>query len=553
MFFIIGFLVYFNALFGEFVWDDFFLFVRNVHAQKISGAFFFFSPNAYIQHANQSPEGFYRPLMHVYFSFVWSITHGSFLFHVFQVSLHIINAILVFKLLKLFTKERIAFCLGLVFLLHPMNVEAVAYISATQDTLYFTLGMIALLILIHRTHKKIHLILASLLLLFSLLVRESGIQFILIFILYGMLFQKTNLVKSIFVGAAVFLVYIYMRVGVAKVIYFKEKISPIMELSLQERMMSMPKIIFHYIYTFTFPLKLHTSQMWIVEKISFFDFYLPLFVNIVFVIAIILGLIYLLKTNRKEARSYLFFLAWFVFGIGLFLQIIPLDFTVTERWFYFPMVGLLGMIGVSVKNIAIQNKKTKTGLIIIFVFLLILFSLRVIVRNIDWQTPFKLYSSDILYSPESFDLNTNLGVEYGNKGETQTAIAYTTRSVEHAPYNFVNFNNLGVLYAKKNDFEKSEYYFKKSLAESENYYPAYYNFAYSYVDSKNYKEARLLLERALRKFPESSELWVLLGEVEYRLDNKKGALKAVKQAHLINPSDYTKFLYESVLYNRPIN
>jgi hypothetical protein len=51
------------------------------------------------------------------------------------------------------------------------------------------------------------------------------------------------------------------------------------------------------------------------------------------------------RTSKAETRAYLFFGAWASLGILAHLQIIPLDMTAAETWLYFPMPGILGMLG----------------------------------------------------------------------------------------------------------------------------------------------------------------------------------------------------------------
>jgi len=54
---------------------------------------------------------------------------------------------MVFVLLQRYLKRLVAFAAALVFLVHPMNIEAVSYISATQTTLSLFFGLIALLLI----------------------------------------------------------------------------------------------------------------------------------------------------------------------------------------------------------------------------------------------------------------------------------------------------------------------------------------------------------------------------------------------------------------------
>src|SRR5258708_27738500 len=83
---------------------------------------------------------------------------------------------------------------------------------------------------------------------------------------------------------------------------------------------------------------------------------------------------------------------WFLFGILFHSQIFPLDQTVADRWFYFPIVGILGMIGVLLEVFHINLKNIWIfSAVLIFVILL---SLRTFIRSVDWRDDFTLASHD---------------------------------------------------------------------------------------------------------------------------------------------------------------
>ena len=128
----VGLVVYFNSLFGEFVWDDIPQVVFSPLVTSLSVIPEIFS----ISQVNI----FYRPFFLSYLTIVNVISHGNvFFFHIFQLGMHIINAILVFLIFRKYFKEIIALVLSLIFLVHPINVEAVSYISAVSDVIVFSL------------------------------------------------------------------------------------------------------------------------------------------------------------------------------------------------------------------------------------------------------------------------------------------------------------------------------------------------------------------------------------------------------------------------------
>ncbi|MGB0932103.1 MAG: hypothetical protein ACPGVB_15070, partial [Chitinophagales bacterium] len=75
---------------------------------------------------------------------------SAFAFHTINILLHVINVVLLFLFIFLFTRGKpiVAFIVAILFGLHPMHVESVAWISERKDVLYvlfFLAGLITYL------------------------------------------------------------------------------------------------------------------------------------------------------------------------------------------------------------------------------------------------------------------------------------------------------------------------------------------------------------------------------------------------------------------------
>ncbi|NMB56598.1 hypothetical protein GYA19_01505, partial [Candidatus Beckwithbacteria bacterium] len=392
---LIGFLIFFPTFFNGFVWDDEEQIVNNQAVHSLANLPSFFIGSTFNSGGNNSMEGlYYKPLMPTTFAFIYSIFGSSaFFFHLFQVILHILNSILVFLTLQYFLEGNqekksflisllpkqesikinsmlFPFILSLFFLLHPINTETVAYISAYQDILFFFFGIVALVLLIKFEEKSNSRLLQKLyknetlvffytflLLLLSILSKETGALFWGIILLFVVFYKKTS--KFNWLAGLVFLplVYAFLRFAIAKVYFVKHDLMPIMRISFIQRLYTLPKVIFYYLKTLVFPKDLAISQHWVILQPDFLNFYLPLIIILLFFFGLTLYLIHLIKQQDKNWKEFLFFYLWFLIGIIIHSQIIALDMTVAERWFYFPFVGLLGMLGLIIYKY--QKKITK--------------------------------------------------------------------------------------------------------------------------------------------------------------------------------------------------
>ena len=481
--FFIGFLLYFTSFFNNFLWDDEEFIVNNptVRSVKNIPGFFFGKSSA--------NSAYYRPIMSSVYSFLFVASGGKpLLFRLFQVGIHLINTGLIFLLFSEFFqfKKSLPFFLALIFLVHPANVEAVSFISAAQEVLFFLFGMIGLLLLIKGKRDLNGLFLASILFFLSLLTKETGIIFLAIAVVYIYNHNKKDLLNFTVINIIFIFIYFLNRLLLGTTYVQGQGLFPIMRVSFLQRLLTVPKITFFYLEKFFFPLKLAIAQHWVVLSPDLKNFYLPLFIDLVFFLLAVFVVV------RKKNKLFNFFFFWFIISLLPHLQIIPLNMTVAERWFYLPMVGLLGMIGVVVEEEFYRIPRSLV-MILIGTVLVLLFS-RTIIRNQNWKNELTLFSHDGKEKNISFDLENNLGVALFRSGNADQAEIHIKRSTELAPYWWVNWNNLGAIYERKGDFEKAESFYKKSL-ERGNYYLAYENYTGILIRQKKYQEAKEFLEK----------------------------------------------------------
>jgi hypothetical protein len=131
---------------------------------------------------------------------------------------------------------------------------------------------------------------------------------------------------------------------------------------------------------------------------------------------------------KKRNKTLILFTVMFICGVSPYMQLFPLDMTVAARWFYYPFIGFLGICGYYLSSII--KKSNQKIIYVLAAVILVLFSLRTFERISDWKNGLTLYSRDILYSRNSFDLENNLGVELFRKGDIDNARMHFKKSTE---------------------------------------------------------------------------------------------------------------------------
>jgi tetratricopeptide (TPR) repeat protein len=164
------------------------------------------------------------------------------------------------------------------------------------------------------------------------------------------------------------------------------------------------------------------------------------------------------------------------------------------------------------------------------------------------------------YSPEDFSLQNYLGVQYYNNGQYDEAIKQFLLSTEIAPYWDQNWNYLGQTYERvgelkgeKKLLQKAKIAYHRAIENSVNNDAPYANMAHLLLFT-NEPSAKTFMNRSLKQFPHSSQLWYYLAVYEISKNNKEDALINAKNAVLNNPyNQEAKDLYSALVQGVNIN
>jgi len=552
---IIGLLVFANMLINSFAWDDlsYILYNPEIHTLDILSLF----KPSFFNHGTQ-----YRAFSAIYFAILHSVfTDKAFFYHFSQLMLHITNTILLFVFLKKFFAKKISFVLSLLFLIHPIQVESVSFIGATVSPLFFFFGITTLLIICSKKllGKPYSYALIFLLLLLCLLTKETGAGFVVGTVGFVYLFERKFFTKILTTCIATTLVYVFIRFFIGGVGLTEKNVraaTPIIHLPFIERVLNIPAVFFYYLKTLFFPVNLAIDQVWVIKTIDFQNFYFPLLVDIVFLLAIAwLGTV--LFKRKKYMALYVFFLLWFVAGISIHLQLLPLDMTVADRWFYFPYVGLLGLLGIALTLLPKRFLQQRT-LLIVTVIILILLSCRSIVRNANWHDDTTLLQHDIQVH-SNYELENNLASFLLYQRRFPESLVHAKRSVALYEYD-KNLTNLGFIYEQLKDNVNAEKNYRKAISL---YYKktrndaaisrAYLRLSGIYLFNQNPKEAEQILVEAVNRYPTNGVLYSFLAQAQYDRGKQEEALVSAQKAKKYLPSPATNTLYELIKAKKAVD
>jgi tetratricopeptide (TPR) repeat protein len=244
-----------------------------------------------------------------------------------------------------------------------------------------------------------------------------------------------------------------------------------------------------------------------------------------------------------------FYCFWFLTGIAMQLQILPLDQTVADHWFYFPIVGILGMIAILIEMVCPGIKHRLLFLGLLLGFVLTFFSIITIKRSFDWKNNLTLATQDNKVSPSYMSENA-IGNELRKQGQLQEAKTHLEKSVELYPY-MINLNNLALTYASLGDNQKAKETYLKAL-EFGDWYVIYENIGGLSMYYGDPKENIEFIKSSLEKFPQDSKLWLYLAILEYQYGDKEIAKSAVTNALSYSQNEETTPVYSIIMNNQPL-
>ena len=364
----------------------------------------------------QPYDRMYRPLqmLSYYLDYnLWGLKPAGFRFS--NILLHLLNSILVFYLLNLIFNHRLlAASSSILFLVHPVHISSVAYISARGDLLsaFFILACCVLFLKFLESKNYLLYFFSIFAAAFALLSRENALLVIIFLILISSFSSKGaarfKYLYAFFVLSAAYLVVRCIIFGpsglAAHMNYINAALLPINFLN----------IICNYILLLFWPVNLrmfHSAAL--IGQLNPLVMFLSI-LGIILILAVILKW----KKIKQLPAVFIFGSAWFLLGI------IPVYFyfnaypaleraLMAESWLYLPSIGFCVIFA----YLCLLNKK---GKLIICVCAAILGGL-VVGNRVYWRNDVTFYERALRFLPPDSIILRNLATAYIDSGDLKKA------------------------------------------------------------------------------------------------------------------------------------
>lgn len=523
---IVGFILYSTSLKGPFLWDDYPIVVANQYIKD-----WHFIGNILTQdlfRGSGEISNWYRPLVGVSHAIDYSIWGlNSLGYHLINLLLHISSAILLYLLtLRLVRLKFFAFLASFGFLIHPLNSEAVSYISGRTDLLMVFFILVGILLFVKslelNDNKNGRLLRISSYssFVFALLSKETAIVFPVLLFLYLKVYAQEklpnkysfkNTLTKLWPYLALTALYLVSRLTVFN-FYNVLRVSSdnlTYGAGVFGRFLMFLKALLIYYSSLILPTNLH-YRMETSFPITASDY--QVLISGLILVALSAASIYFWKRKPIVSFAILWFFSALIPVSGIF---IPINFIVGFRWLYLAMIGpLIGLaVLLSEAYPKLKSKQYLKGLLVLLAGLYFIYlAFLTIGRNKIWSRPAVFFEEMVRFYPKDARLHNLLGIELINSdpqrgiGEFETAVKLKADFA--TPY-----FNLGEYHRNKKEFDKAIEYYQKAIGADEKFLIAYTAIASVYTQEKNYDLAASWLYRLLEIIPDSWKVYSQIGDV----------------------------------------
>ena len=520
---------------------------KGLNATNIKAAFTTFDPELYVPLTMMSYQTEYS-----LFGMKPGVTHAVNLF------LHALSAFFVFWFLYLLSGKRsIAMLCGLLFALHPLHTEAVAWASARKDVLsaFFFLTSLTAYTAYLRYYKKL-LYGASLVLFFLGLLSKVtviGLPIILVLIDY---YIKRPITRKIWMEKLPFLA---LSVLFGLIALFGKK-TIVAGLTVKATMLMAAKSSVFYLSKLFWP---HTLSVMYPQSTPIALTRAEFFVPVLILIALCVVVLAFRKRYPVLLFGALFFALTVIPSFINFAKAGEIYFA-SDRYAYLPSIGFFLILA------TFAVKLRKFILAPIAAALLILFAAESWMQVQVWKDSVSLFSHVIDSYPTAAAAQFNLGVIALNSADDSGAIKYFKASIDAHPRSNA-YSGLASALRQQGRYEDAETYYKKAmeldrtdpephfgladlyfalgrtedatkefettLEMDPNYVAAYNNYGVMLMDSEQYEKAETMFKKARDINPTFSKTHFNLGKL-YQMQRKtRESVASFELALKFNPED----------------
>ena len=537
-----SFLLYLNATYGKFVYDDFKIIVENSFIKEWR-----YLPKVFTKdYFTISGEMSYRPLVTISYFIDYAFWRlNPFGFHLTNVILHTANTVLLYLLLRTVLRNNKIILLSILFFVtHPILVETVNAVGYREDLFSATFLLVSLIYFIksddllcrggsQKTRFSCYYAISLIAYLCALFSKEMAITLPALMILFSVFSNQkvwSGLVKrfkGIYIGyIAISISYLIIRFIVCS--------NPALKAAYQPggfwvNTFTMIKILASYIKLSFFPLNLNAD--YVVPLVTY-----PLEGSFILSITFLISIFIIFAILCKTRNMFACWMAWFFITLLPVMNILPIGNIMAERYLYIPVMGFCVAKGILIYRITdrtLSPRAIPLRQIVQLVLVTLMiggYGVSIIWKNGNWRDELTLWTKTVVRSPNSYRAHCNLGNVYIESGLIERAQREYQTALSINPKDANVHSNLGNVYSKQGLIDKAFGEYNEAIQLDRNYAPPHNNLGNIYFNRGSIDKAKLEYEEALRIKPDYSLAHNGLGNIYNRIGDLDKAMEEFKKS-----------------------
>ena len=499
------FIVYSGTLAFGFVYDDRPVFVDNplVHAWRYVPSYFSTHFGSQLAEANAT---YYRPVFLLWFRLIHSLAglHPA-LWHLSSVCVHVAVTYLVFLLAWRLTGDRwTAWIAALLYGLHPVHVESVAWISGVADPLLamFFLGSLLAYLKRRQPGGSAAWLAASLLLYaMALLQKEVAIVLPALVFTYVVLFAPRDERWGLKFRSAVVAVLPFLAVTtlylLARSLALPGMVRTITPISVKTMILTWPSLLWFYLKLLVYPASLSPFyDARYVTRPGLQDFVLPL----AEVLAAAGLLWFWARRSPARSRTISYACALLVLPLlpALYIRVFNYSDYAHDRYVYLPSVGFVILCALAIRQLRSVKLQVAAAGVAATVLLA-----GTLTQQINWASDLLLYTRAVSIAPGNSVARNNLGNALLERGQYPDAVAVYQQVLKQDPNFWMATYNLGYVSYRLHKFEDAEQYLSRAIVLNPNDADQYFVRGATRVESGHVEAGIADLKRAVQMRPDA--------------------------------------------------
>ncbi len=460
-------------------WDDDILVVKNPDIRQISWPQLKKVFTSYY-------AGTYIPFTILSFSVEYQFFKSEpYIYHFTNLILHLLNCLIVFLIIFVLTRNiTVSFITAVLFGIHPLRVESVAWVTERKDVLYalFFLGSLLSYLYYLQRRKISYYYLSLILFIFSFLAKGMAMTLPFILLLVDR-FRGRRFDKRLFLEKVPFFVIAVVS-GIMAIIA-QQTLRGHTFPFLKNILIAIYVFIF-YIYKIIFPVQLYAFYPFptgITNRLP-----PPFFITPIILVLLIWAVVYSRRYTNKIAFGGLFF----AITILPVTQLIPVagPEIAANRYTYIPSIGILFIAAYLLYQL-LRNRLVSIRVITLMGFIAVAgyFSIRTYHRCGIWKDSITLWSEVLKNFPKSPHAYNQRGLGYLERERYIEAIDDFTRAININPDFVGSYNNRGIAYRALGRYGLAYNDFSDAVMLDSNFVDAYYNRGNLYMKIGEYDSA----------------------------------------------------------------